>query len=198
MIDSIINAIKEEKKAAIMLAIFVPLMIGFLVHVYIFKKRQDEKYNQFIHSPEGKALIVQYLFHCENIDAIVFERYLKSKKIPLVNQNPDLIYRGEIVLQYALDEINSVPAHFKGEFISIIKASPQSNIGIGSVFYEEYQRCESLEEKVAIIKAYIKLNTPLSDKAREKRGDYGSKLTINSNKNKEKWWIEETRRLGIK
>jgi hypothetical protein len=163
MIDSIKKAIKKEKKVTIMLAIFVPLMIGFLVYASIFKKKQDEKYNQFIHSPEGKALIVQYLFYCENIDDILFERYLKSKQAPLVNHNPDLIYRKEVVLQYALDEMNSVPAHFKREFINIIKASPPHNIdiGIGTVFYEEYLSCESLGEKIAVIKAFIKLTHPI-------------------------------------
>ncbi len=171
MIKSIIEAIKNaDIRAIIGLAIFVPLIIAFLVYAHIFKEKQDEKYNQFTNSPEGKALVVQYLFQCENIDVMVFERYLKSKQVSLVNKNPDLIYRGEIVLQYAFEVMNSVPAHFKREFIGIIKASPSPDIGIGSILYEEYLTCKSLGEKIAVIKAYIKLKlSHLSDNARERK-----------------------------
>lgn len=145
----------KSRKELLILALAVGLIVAFLVYASDFKKNLGSKYNQFITSSEGKALLVRCLFNFEGIDFPTFDYYLRFRSFPAVRRYQDLEYkyRIETALQFALKEFQNLQPEARQDFITTIK-SPLG-FKIGEVYYQEYATAESFDEKLAVIKVLL-------------------------------------------
>ena len=90
------------------LTISVLVGIGLLIYAGINLSEKQKTYKHFIGSPEGKGVILHYLFCLEGIYSQDFIEYLKQVDEPIDKQNLKLNYKIESVLKYAKMEYQSI------------------------------------------------------------------------------------------